>query len=67
MDTRGSQMSDAANNPYEMYKQTSLWKTIDEAITDLVENRDIVEMTRRDYIVGYICKKLESPQKPDTA
>jgi len=24
-----------------------------------VENDDLVEKTRRDYIVGYICKKLQ--------
>jgi hypothetical protein len=46
-------------SPYEMYMESQLWKNIDEAITDFVDNNDIVEKTRRDYIVGYICKKLE--------
>jgi hypothetical protein len=32
---------------------------VDKAIADLVENQDIIENTRRDYIVGYFCKKLE--------
>jgi hypothetical protein len=33
---------------------------VDKAINDLVDNQDLVEATQRDYIVGYICKKLES-------
>jgi hypothetical protein len=32
---------------------------VDEAINDLVKNRDLIETTRRDYIVGYICEKLQ--------
>jgi hypothetical protein len=33
--------------------------TVERAIQDLVENHDIAETTRREYIVGYICKQLE--------
>lgn len=36
-----------------------VWKIVDEAINDLVKNRDLIETTRRDYIVGYICEKLQ--------
>ena len=32
---------------------------MDKAIDDLVENGDLTETTRREYIVGYICKKLQ--------
>jgi len=60
-------MSKAADSPYEAYKETPLWKTVDGAVSHLVENGDVVEMTRRDYIVGYICEKLQSSPKPDTA
>jgi hypothetical protein len=42
-----------------MYRGTPAWKILDKAIADLVDNTDIVEQTRRDYIVGYICKKLQ--------
>jgi hypothetical protein len=52
-------MSDIAVSPYEIYKKTDLWNLVDEAITDLVENGDIVEKTRRDYIVGFLCKNLQ--------
>jgi hypothetical protein len=31
---------------------------VDESIEDLVENGDIIENTLREYIVGYIVKKL---------
>lgn len=43
---------------YEKYKNTELWKKLDEALDELVENQDIEEITKREYIVGYICKKL---------
>jgi hypothetical protein len=42
-----------------MHRGTPVWKLVDKAINDLVENKDLVETTRRDYIVGYICEKLE--------
>jgi hypothetical protein len=46
--------------PYEAFRGTPAWETIDKAINDLVENGDIVETTRRDYIVGCICEKLQN-------
>jgi hypothetical protein len=45
--------------PYEMHKGTRVWKIVDKAIDDLVGNGDLTETTRREYIVGYICKKLQ--------
>jgi hypothetical protein len=44
--------------PYEMYRGTRVWKVVEKAINDLVDNKDLVEKTPRDYIVGYMCKKL---------
>lgn len=49
----------SSTGPYEMHRGTPVWKLVDKAINDLVENKDLVETTRRDYIVGYICEKLE--------
>ncbi|WP_338325058.1 hypothetical protein [Planococcus koreensis] len=43
---------------YEKYENTELWKKIDQALDELVENQDIEEITKREYIVGYICKKV---------
>jgi hypothetical protein len=48
-----------STRPYEIYRGTPVWKVVDKAINDLVENGDLAESTRRDYIVGYICKKLQ--------
>jgi hypothetical protein len=45
--------------PYDLYKGTKVWEIVDKAIEDLANNHDIAETTRRDYIVGYICKQLE--------
>jgi hypothetical protein len=42
-----------------LYRGTKVWRSIEKAIRDLVENRDIVETTPRDYIVGYICHQLQ--------
>jgi hypothetical protein len=51
--------SEPTNSPYEVYKGTAVWNAINKAIDDLVENDDLVEKTRRDYIVGFICLKLQ--------
>jgi len=45
--------------PYEMFRGTPVWKIVNRCVTDLVENNDLVETTGREYIVGYICKKLQ--------
>ena len=46
------------SHPYEQYESTKAWKTIDKAVSDLVQNKDIDETTAREYIVGYLCKML---------
>jgi hypothetical protein len=51
--------SEPSNSPYEMYRETQVWKIVDKAINDLVVNNDLAEKTRRDYIVGYLCKNLQ--------
>jgi hypothetical protein len=45
--------------PYDSNKGSQVWIVVENAIQDLVNNNDIVETTTREYIVGYICKKLE--------
>jgi hypothetical protein len=46
--------------PYEEFRGTANWRLLEDALRELVENRDLVEQTHRDYIVGYLCKKLSS-------
>ena len=57
-ETSQSAGSPDAGHPYKRYESDALWKVIDSAIEDLVENSDIAETTSRVYIVGYLCKKI---------
>ena len=43
-------------HPYVAWQGTPLWRAIEKAVADLVENQDLVETEHREYIVGYICK-----------
>ncbi|OGV53663.1 MAG: hypothetical protein A2017_03670 [Lentisphaerae bacterium GWF2_44_16] len=52
-----------SRNPYKSYESTSIWNLVDSAISDLIENQDIKEMTSRKYIVGYIVKKILEHQE----
>jgi hypothetical protein len=49
-------------SPYDSLKGNKVWSIVEKAIQDLVDNHDMSETTHRDYIVGYICKKLEDQQ-----
>ncbi|HEX3322242.1 MAG TPA: hypothetical protein VHR84_16165 [Terriglobales bacterium] len=50
-------------HPYTRWERTQLWKVIDKAVCDLVQNRDLVEDEYHEYIVGYICKIIETRRK----
>jgi len=45
-------------HPYRKFENTPLWKVVEEAISDLKENRDIEVTTRLEYVIGYICERL---------
>lgn len=45
-------------HPYQALQNTALWLEIDDAIAQLIGNQDIVENTRHETIVGYLCKRL---------
>lgn len=47
------------HHPYEALEGTSLWKRVGRAISDLMENQDIQLMTPREYVIGYICKRVK--------
>ena len=59
--------------PYERWKTDPLWAIVNIAISDLVKNADLKELTARDYIVGYIVMKIRSaldqltPESPISA
>jgi hypothetical protein len=50
------------NRAYEQYKNSPLWKIIEKAIDDLVENQDLKETTSRDLIVGYLVKCIKTSE-----
>ena len=45
-------------HPYLGLTTTPQWAVIDRAVLELAENRDLVETTAHEYIVGYLCKAL---------
>jgi hypothetical protein len=47
---------------YNEFKDLQAWEVVNAAISDLVENDDIVEETNRHYIVGYIVKALSEAE-----
>ncbi len=44
---------------YEKYVETDIWKVLDIAFSDLVENQDIEERIDHSYLIGYLIKCLE--------
>jgi hypothetical protein len=51
-------MATPKNHPYTKFENTLLWKVVDTAISDLLENRDVKLSTSREYVVGYLCQQL---------
>lgn len=48
-----------ANHPYEKFENTKLWRVIEQSISDLEDNQDLKLSTVREYVIGFICKKLD--------
>lgn len=46
-------------NPYQKYVDSRLWKIIDVVLDDLQDNQDLIITTKKEYVVGYICKAVE--------
>ena len=44
--------------PYEEYRDTKVWKKVDNALAELEQNQDIVITTAREYVIGYFCQEL---------
>jgi hypothetical protein len=45
--------------PYKKFQATEAWSVVDDAVEQLVKNKDLVETTARRYIVGFILKQLD--------
>jgi hypothetical protein len=48
----------AIPHPYKRFEGTGLWRAVEKGVRDLVENQDLKELARREYIVGYLCEVL---------
>lgn len=44
--------------PYEELQGTPIWNRVDRAIKMLLKNGDLELTTSREYVVGYICRKI---------
>lgn len=51
------------SHPYTRWEGTPLWRVIDKAVCDLIQNQDLVEDEYHEYVVGYICKIIDSRKK----
>jgi len=57
----------AGEHLYDSYQGTQTWSLLNSGLNDLVGNRDLIEQTHRDYIVGYLCKVLsEGARRTET-
>ncbi|GHV37116.1 hypothetical protein FACS1894178_8820 [Bacteroidia bacterium] len=56
-------MRDKLIHPYTKFENTDLWISIESSINDLIDNQDIKLTTRKEYVVGYICKQLSLKKK----
>lgn len=45
-------------HPYKRYEGTPLWRALNEGIGDLVQNQDLKEHTKREYVVGHLCSVI---------
>jgi hypothetical protein len=46
-------------HPYKEYEKTELWRSIEEALENLIENEDICLQTRPELVIGYLCNKID--------
>ena len=55
--------SKTLNHPYKQFESTRMWRRLDKAVDELVRNKDIIETTRREYIVGHLYKILAAARR----
>ncbi len=44
--------------PYAKYEKTEIWNAVEQAVSELVRNQDLIIQTGKKYMVGYICQLL---------
>lgn len=45
-------------HPYKQFENTHLWKAMNIALEDLVENKHLEETTPREYIIGHLYLRI---------
>jgi len=52
-------------HPYQKYEKTETWKILSASLDLLCENQDISIKTRKEYVIGYLCNKLNEEKDLD--
>lgn len=46
--------------PFDEYRDTPLWKAIENTIAELIATRELRVDTAQEYVIGYLCRELEA-------
>ena len=52
---------------FDEYKDTRLWHVVAAAVAELEATREITVDTGRDYVIGYLCRRLIDGHVTDPA
>lgn len=45
-------------HPYTKYQNSIAWIQIEKILQELIDNQDIQITTSKEYVIGFLCKKL---------
>jgi hypothetical protein len=46
-------------HPYIEFENTNIWNIVEQALDNMIENKDVLLQTQKEYVVGYLCKQLK--------
>jgi hypothetical protein len=49
----------ATSHPYVAYEGTRVWRSVRKALLDLDQNQDVNLTEWHQYVVGYLCQRLD--------
>jgi hypothetical protein len=52
--------NNSADHPYVDFENTPLWIAVNNSLIELEQNQNIKITTRKEYVVGYICKQISN-------
>lgn len=47
-----------SSSPFDEYRDTPLWRAVEETIAELVATRELQVDTAPEYVIGYLCREL---------